>query len=371
MGSLDEPEVQRVSPADSSIGYLASGWLIFNREGTLVAQRFDAARGEVSGELSKVADLVPKQGVFSVSAAGTVAYASNRQDRRQLTRRDRLGALLGTVGGPDEDGLVTPELSPVALRVAFHHTAKNGIWLFEEGRTSPFTLGERAEIYPVWSPLGDYIAYASRIGTRYEIHRKQSTQKGIDDKLMESDDINVPDDWSPDGHTILLFHQDRKTGNMDEWVLPVDGDRTPQPFLNSMFEERHGQFRPDGKWVAYTSNQSGHYEIYVTSFPKKSQPLLISTSGGIQPRWSPDGTELYYLAPDGMLMAVRVTDKGGTLERGTPSALFQTHIWGGGVNVTNRRQYAVSKDKWFLINEATQDTGAPITIMLNWHPPEK
>ena len=152
-------------------------------------------------------------------------------------------------------------------------------------------------------------------------------------------------------------------------VLPLDGDRKPFVFLSTRFDERVGQFSPDGHWVAYQSNESGRNEVYVRPFPGPGGASPVSTSGGIQPRWRADGKELYYIAPDGTLMAVPITVKGATLEPGVPAVLFRTRIWGGGTNAGSRQQYDVAPDGRFLINVTTADaTNAPITVLLNWKP---
>jgi serine/threonine protein kinase len=377
LGSLDRRETKLVVLTDTPGAYLTPGWLVFLRESVLLAQRFDAAHGVVSGETVKLADIDPRgTAAFSVSAAGMVAYGSGRPDKRQLAWFDRTGTSLGTVGEPDDTDLGGLELSHDGRRVAVHRTTQNtrGLWLLEvEGkRSTKFTVGPARQSYPVWSPDDSSIAFVSAQG-KGQILRKPSNPSGTEELLMEPTNVNptVPDDWSPDSRFILLYHLDRKTSNIDEWLLPMDGDRKPFPYLDKPYEERHGQFSPDGKWVAYTSDQGGQYQIYVSSFPKPDHQATISTSGGIQPRWSHDGKEIFYIAPDGKLMAVPVTVKGATLEGGTPKSLFQTRIWGGGANVEGRRQYAVAKDGRFLINVTVQETGSPITLLLNWKSPAK
>ena len=135
-------------------------------------------------------------------------------------------------------------------------------------------------------------------------------------------------------------------------VLPLTGDRTPFPFLSTPFNELEGVFSPDGNWVAYQSNESGRFEVYVRPFPGPGGQSVVSTGGGNSPRWRPDGKELYYLAPDARLMAATVVTQGATLTPGTPEALFQTHITQG----TNRQQYDVARDGRFLINTELERT---------------
>ena len=164
--------------------------------------------------------------------------------------------------------------------------------------------------------------------------------------------------------------EDPKTGR-DLWVLPVDGDRKPFAFLKTTFEEHRGQFSPDGRFVAYVSNESGPHQIFVRPFPGPGGQWQVSSTGGIQPRWSADGREIYYIAPDGKLMATSLIVKNGAIEPGTPTVLFQTRIPGGGTTAYTRQQYDVSRDGRFLVN-TTLDEGvtSPITLVLNWKPPE-
>ena len=152
-------------------------------------------------------------------------------------------------------------------------------------------------------------------------------------------------------------------------VLPMGGERKPVVFLKTAFDERSPQFSPDGRWVAYQSNESGMNQIYVRPFPGAGGQWQVSTAGGIQVRWRHDGKELYYIAPDGKLMAVPIFVKDTAIEPGTPVALFQTRIWGGGANANQRQQYDVSRDGQFLINVNTEDAAtSPITLLLNWKP---
>ena len=177
--------------------------------------------------------------------------------------------------------------------------------------------------------------------------------------LVQSQQGKLPNSWSADGRFLLYNSFDPKTATTDLWVLPMsganasparsasatagslnegrshqelDGDRKPFVFLQTNFNERKGQFSPDSHWVAYQSNESGREEIYVRPFPGPGGQWQVSTEGGIWVRWRPDGKELYYIAPDNKLMAVPITTQGATLEPGTPAALFQTRIVGGGTD---------------------------------------
>ena len=209
---------------------------------------------------------------------------------------------------------------------------------------------------------------------------------------MESQQDKFATDWSTDGRFILYYSNDPQT-DRDLWVLPMsgategrsqqenDGDRKPWVFLKTRFNESWGQFSPDGRWVAYMSNESGRMEIYVRPFaaPEASGAAAnpaaaqwqVSTAGGIHPRWRSDGKELYYIGPDGRMMGAPITATATTLEPGAPVALFPTRISGGGRDNQQGRQYDVARDGRFLINTVLDDASSPITLLQNWKPPAK
>jgi Tol biopolymer transport system component len=284
---------------------------------------------------------------------------------------DRYGKQLGTLGAPDENELIGPNLSPDGRRVVVFRTVQGNtdIWILDGARTTRLTFDAASELYPIWSADGTRIVFDSdRKGVR-NLYQKSSDGAGNDQLLWESQQAKAALSASADGRFLLYRNQDPKTGS-DIWALPLDGDRKPVAFLSTPFDERSGVFSPDGKWVAYQSNESGRLEIYVRPFPGPGGQWQISTAGGIQPRWSRDGKALYYIDPDGKLMAATVAVKGAALEPGVPAVLFQTRIWGGGTNAGNKQQYDVASDGRFLINiTAEDDITSPITLLQNWHPP--
>jgi eukaryotic-like serine/threonine-protein kinase len=375
IGSLDSPETKRLSSANTAGLYTPSGWLLFVRQGTLVAWRFDPSRGELTGDPVTVADSVifdspTNAGGFSVSAAGPVTYRAGAASRNQLTWFDRSGKILGTLGPSDENTLLYPSLSPDSRRVAVSRTVQGNtdIWFLDATRTTRFTFDPSVDSFPMWSPDGSQIAFGSNRKGVAGIYQKPSNGVGAEELLVESGlSYKIVWDWSADGRFLLDQVLDPKT-NYDIWVLPLDGDRKPQVFLQTPFDERDGRFSPDGRWVAYRSNESGRTEIYVRSFAGPGGQWQISTAGGTSPRWRRDGRELYYIAPDARLMAVPITSQGSTFEPGTPVPLFQTRIVGGGSNLS-RAQYDVAPDGRFLIDVPTEyAVASPITVILNWHP---
>ncbi len=204
------------------------------------------------------------------------------------------------------------------------------------------------------------------------MYLKSSSGTGTEELFLETPNSKVPQDWSKDGRLLLYFEVDPKTGR-DLWVQPMIGnDRKPFAVVNTPFDERNGQFSPDGRWVAYQTNESGRFEIVVQPFPESSGKWQLSTSGGIEPRWRADGKELYYVAPGGKLMAVPVMASGSTFAAGTLAPLFATRMAGAGTSNFSKAQYAVSRDGRFLINQVPEESSSlPITLILNWNQEQK
>ena len=386
LGSLESSETKRLAAADTAGAYGPDGWLLFIRAGTLLAQRLGLGRGELTGDPVTVADPVAfdagaAAGGFSVSAAGLVAYRSGGAGQRQLVWFDRSGKTLGTLGAPDANNLGALRLSPDGRRAAVSRTVQGNtdIWLLDATRTTRFTFDASLDRFPFWSPDGNRIAFDSNRKGHRDLYLKPSNGAGSEELLLESAQDKIPFDWSHDGRFLLYAGLDPQTSS-DLWVLPIEGDRKPFVFLKTNVEERRAQFSPDGRWVAYMSNESGRYEIYLRPFSGATSGTSsgapsgagargqwqLSTSGGISPRWRGDGKELYYIAPDSKLMATPIAASGATIEPGTPVALFQTRIYGGGVDVNTGAQYDVSSDGRFLINTVLEDAASPITLLQNW-----
>jgi serine/threonine protein kinase len=376
VGSLDSSDVTRIVASDSKGVYVAPGWLAFVRQGTLLAQRFDLARRSVNGEPISVADSVafdPVTGTAALSAAnGVIAYRANRSSLPHLSWFDRSGKVLGTFGPGDQVGLSNVMLSPDGRRVAVERTVANetDLSVLDSVRQIRLPRGSSDTLvrFPVWSRDGNRIAFEAFGSGTIRLGARPSSGGGSEEVLFESPQAKIPTDWSPDGQFLLYFVPDPKTGT-DLWVLPINGARIPVVFLKGESNEVWGQFSPDGHWVAYQSNETRRFEIYVRPFPGPGELVPISTEGGVYPRWSRDGKELYYIAPDSKLMAVSVSIKNGRFEAGTPTALFMTSRVGGGANVVGRsQQYDVAGDGRFLINVEADSSPTPITLLVNWKP---
>ena len=368
---LDGTEKKRLLDADGAAVYARSGHLLFPREGALLAQSFDATRLSLLGEAFRVADSVSvNPGIslasLSASASGPIAYGTETIRRTQFTWFDRAGRRLETLGPPDQRSMANPSLSRDGGRLAFSRVVGGNwdIWLTDmQGAVSQVTSALSLDFNPVWSADGRQIFYQS---SNSNIYSRSVTEGTPGQPLLREPTMVYPSDVSPDG-SVLLYT--RATGpSTDLWYVSLGADRTPHPFLQTASQERDGQFSPDGKWVAYQSNEAGHFEIYLQPFPGPGDRIQVSPGGGQHVRWARNGngSELFYLAADQRLTSVRVTlGANGKLVLGTPVPLFRTEYDTG---FLTRQHYVVSPDgQRFLINAATDAIDPPsITLILNW-----
>ena len=381
LGGLDGNAPTRLTAADSAGVFLPSGWLLWVRAGALVAQRLDVAQAALTGEPVTLADaVVAADGYFfrsavSVAATGLVAYRTGAGNQRQLTWVERSGTVRVAVGDPD-DTLINPRVASDGRRVVVARTVQGNrdLWLLDGARASRVTFNAAFDDFPLWSPDDARIVFRSIQTGASDIYQKLTSGAGVEELLVASDQLKAPMSWSADGRFLLYLSMDPQT-NADLWVVPVSGareaqarqgaavgnasptgrnqqesagDRTPSVFLKTPFREAYGSFSPDGRWVAYHSNESGRNEIYVRPFVRPGAAgtaagaatgqWQVSTAGGIMPVWQPDGKELYYLNPAGAMMAAPITVTGSTLEPGAPVVLFPTRIFGGGVDAQLGRQ---------------------------------
>jgi serine/threonine protein kinase len=382
--SLDTGESKRLLEADTSGIYASQGgYLLFVRQGTLLAQTFDPKTRALLNEPFPIAERVESGAVpglvtFSLSENGALGYGigSGLAAGLQMVWIDRQGKQSETVGPPG--GYRGIDLSPDGTRVAAHrHDGYGGdIWISElsRGTTSRFTFDAAQDSSsPVWSPDGSRIAYGSFRNGKGGLYQKLSNGTGPEEKLLESDVATLPVSWSPDGQSIVYSVLNPNVST-DQWMLALSGDRKPVPLLHTPFQESHGQISPDGKWLAYYSNETGRAEVYVQSFPQGAGRWQVSTSGGQFPRWRRDGRELFYMsqASRGKMMAVDVQSGGTAFEASAPKELFDpvyinlSHSDGGPYHT-----YAVSPDgQRFLIPRSPsadqQTTATPIVVVLNW-----
>jgi len=276
--------------------------------------------------------------------------------------------------GPPGD-YIDLALSPDGRHVVVSKRQENNtdLWLLDAERGVParFTFDRASEEFPVWSPDGNQIVFTSSGAASGDLFRKPAGNTESQKLLLKSDLQKRAFDWSADGKFLLYDVLDPKT-LADLWVLPLEGEPKPVPFLAGPYQETQGQFSPGPsggpRWVAYSSDESGRFEIYVRPFPAATRQFRISTAGGEEPRWRRDGKELYYLAPDGKLMAVEVKTA-PEFQASVPKVLFQTKgvVFSRGPRQRNFR-WAPSADgqRFLMISRPEATTDAPITVVLNW-----
>jgi eukaryotic-like serine/threonine-protein kinase len=380
VATLGGDEPRRLLTDDMAAVFAPPGWLLLVNQDRLVVRRFDVARGIVEGEPMALAQGVGDNGIlrgsFSVADGGVLAHRAGGGQRRQFVWSDRAGKIVGTPTPVDSNSSQSSvELSPDSRRLALYRTIQGNtdIWLVDlsRGVFTRFTFDSSSEVNPVWSSDGSRVVFRSTRSLANDLIEKPSTGSGAERQFLTSNEVRVPLDSSPDGQFLLYDALNPKTGP-DLMALPLTGDGKPFPVVQTNFEEAAGQFSPDGRFLAYESNESGRFEIYVRGFPQLAGPWQVSTEGGTQVRWRRDGKELFYVAPDGRLMAVPVkVAANNELEPGRPVALFMTRLARGAnaatTGGTQRAQYAVAADGRFLMNVSIDEAaGSPITIVVNW-----
>jgi Tol biopolymer transport system component len=377
VGDLDGSRGRRLFDLDSAAVYESTGHLLFVRQGTLFAQDFDAARLEPKGNpfsvVQHIATSITAQGFAAVSAssAGPVIYrTASSSGRRQFLWFDRAGKEISKAGDPF--GATTLSISRDNRRVVSAQMINNNqdVWLLDLDRNalSRFTFDPGVDVSPIWSPDGQQIVFQSNRRGAYDLY--SATAPGREELLLADGHDKRPLDWSPDRRFVVYADLDPKgIGNWELWALPMDGDRKkPFPVVRKNFDADIAQFSPDGKWIAYQSNESGRFEIYLQPFSEQGGQTIVSTNGGAQVRWRRDGKELFYIALDGRLMSVpiRLSPNTQTIEPGTPVSLFPTHV-GGALTYPFNQQYDVSQDgQRFLMNTIIEEAPSPITVIVNW-----
>jgi Tol biopolymer transport system component len=371
IGSLDNKTTTRVLDAPFSAVYSPPGYLLTVRDQALLAYPFDDRLMRVVGNPVRIAEHVggssSQMASFSVSANGVLGYAGGLTTLSRLEWYDRQGHALGTAtdGGDYANFRLSPDARRVAVSQSDAQTNTGDLWLLEFPRNVPtrFTFDPANDTAPTWSPDGNRIVFRSdRAGGNFLFEKPAAG--GEPERLLGAFDAPFPTDWSPDG-TFILYHFPAANGNYDVNLVAPAKDAKPVPFASSPFTEIDGRFSADGRWIAYSSNESGRMEVYVQPFPRSGSMWQVSTGGGSEAHWRRDGKELFYLAPDRRIMAVAVRG-GSTFEREGPRPLFQTRVpYPGSIY---RMNYDVTADgARFLVNSPVEGAGSlPINVVLDW-----
>jgi Tol biopolymer transport system component len=366
--SLDSSEAKLILDDNSNAAY-ANGYIFFTKDGNLVAQPFDPDRLTVSGNPVPVASKVDYYefkalGNFSVSQNGVLVYRSAFSNSSRVVWLDRTGKQIATLGDPGKYGLgrLSPDGRTVVLtREDPADSTKSDLWLLEvqRGIFSRLTFHPGPAYSAAWSPDGSRLAIAAT-ATPVQITPANGNGTPV---TVSAELVARVYDWSPDGHTILVQQQNSSTG-MDIYSLPVsDKPEHLTPVLNSQFDEMSSRLSPDGRWLAYISNESGRGEAYVVPFPQKGGRWQISNNGvamgasGLA--WSRDGKQLYFRDNAGPLMAVDVQPQGNEFHSGLPRQIF-TAV--GGV----RPMDTAPDGRILVMVQADQEVSPPLTLVLNW-----
>jgi Tol biopolymer transport system component len=361
IGSLDSKERTRLVAGVSRAEYAAPANLVYVRDGTLFAAPFDVGSGRITGDPIAIAEGVnyfgPTGGAeFGTSHAGVLTFTpAGAQASHQLVWVDRSGKRTGALSATGSFDVVrlSPNGRQVAVGLTDPRTGTVDLWLYGVDRDTAtrLTFDPRWESFPVWTPDGSRIAFASDHAGMPDIYVMPVDGSGSEKVLVRAEGTQVPSDWSLDGRFLLYW------SDADVWVLPMTGDRKPFAFTTTPFEEHSPRFSPDGRWIAYQSLETGGPQVYVRAFPGPGAKMQISTRGGDTPRWRRDGRELYF-QNERQLFAVSFDTATG--RAGEPRLLFELP--------QAPLAYEVAPDgaRFLMQLEAEGRTQPPTTVLLDW-----
>ena len=366
VGSLDSREVRAITQLASRFEYAEPGYLIYVRDNALFAQPFDAKKAALYGEPTLVAENVhhffgPGHAAFSVSQTGVIAYQTSETPVR-LVWLDRRGRELGVLGQPAVVHFVriSPSGNRIAVDVEDNRFGTSDLWVYEaaSGASTRLTSGQIDEGAPVWTPDGARLVFRVDDKGPPDIAEMVVESPGSERSLLILPGVQQPEDISSDGRR-LVFLQDAAS-TADIWLASLEGDHQPKPWFRTPFDERNPRFSADGRWIAYDSDESGTREVYVALTDGAGEKKRISPSGGRAPRWSRDGKELFYVAPDDSIVAVPVTS-GASMQPGPGASLFRLE--------TGIRNFDVSPDgsRFLVTTPLEKSPESPIRVILNWN----
>ena len=318
---------------------------------------------QIAGSIG-IIGLILLAGAFGIAPTSNWTLAVQAPEppvvRSQLLWLDRSGQQIATLGGLEDYGNLelSPDGNQVAVALMDNREGTRDIWLYDvaEGSRIRFTSNPADENWMIWSPDGSRVVFNRFEGNELSLYETLSDGSGAEELLISDADGKWPVSWSPDGEIILYVTNSARTSN-DLWALPLSGDRTPFPIFQTRHAENWASFSPDGRWIAFSSTESGRSEVYVTGFPTSERRWRISEGGGSQARWRRDGEELFYLAPDQTLMAVDFHSQGSDIEVGAAQALFEIRLpW------LAYRAYDPTDGERFLVNRLIIAPGLDIQV---------
>ncbi len=378
LGSLDGKDNRILFHATSPMAY-DSGYLLYLVEKTLMARSFDTAKLEFSGDPVPVAegvqfDPIFSNGIFSVSGNGVLLYQrGSAASLRTMDVLDASGKSLGRLGDPAfaSGARISPEGKRVAYALIDPNSGKADIWIhyIASGNRTRLTIDPVRSTFPVWSRDGEKVAYTSTRSGKYVVYVKPANGMGLEQKTWEAELVSFAEDWTLDSKTLIVTDRSPVTGKSLLRLVPADGTGQPATLLEvqgaNLF---HPRLSADGRWMAYQSDESGKFEVYVSPFPKPVGKLQISLAGGRLPAWQHDGKELYYISSDGKLMAAELKESQGSLQVAATRALFPAQGTFVNVGTYVNDSYDVFPDgkKFLLNNITTGETPAPLNLVLNW-----
>jgi Tol biopolymer transport system component len=374
VGSLEGGEPKPILRSPAAAEY-ASGRLLYMRDQALMAQRFDTAGLKLEGEPHPVVENVSivrgaAKGTFSASQTGVlVAHVGDSIVLgADLEWVDRAGKTIASLSehAPYDEAVISPDGRNVAVSVLDFKFGTHDIWICDVARNlrTRFTFEPGEELAPRWSPDGRSLAYVAGRGAQQGLFRKQVEGSATEELLLASETVKVPTGFSPDGK-LLAFAELGQDTNFDIWILPLTGDRKPYVFIKTTFSEAGAVFSPDGKWIAYHSNESGKTEVYVTPFPGPGRKWQVSVQGGGYPAWRQGGREIVYQElQSNKLFSVPVSLRGDSPDFGRAAELFVAPTPLAGIAA--RFDSTADGKKLILVRQGKQREAQALTLVVNW-----
>jgi hypothetical protein len=367
VGTIDSNDPKQLVTTGSRVQYAEPGFLIYVRDQTLVAHPFDPKGLAFTGEPIPIGEGLGVDAVglasFTVSRNGILAFRTGEGTSHQFILVDRSGkeAPLIETTGQYRDAWFSPD----GRRLVFDALSSEGsdLWIRDlvRGVTSRFTFDAAPEVSPIWSPDGRRIVFTVRKEGATNLWIKDASGAREAELLLKTADEKYASDWTRDGSYLIYATRSAATG-WDQWAVRLTGDKKAFPLAKTRFNELFGTVSPDGRFLAYFSDESGQMEIYVQEFPEPQNKWQVSASGGREPFWSADGRTLYFRDAANGVMAVSV-DTTSTFSAGIPQRLFQTRF----APVVARANFRPAPDGRFLVLAPTgTQTVNPTSVVLNW-----